>query len=328
FPHGVYLLSVNIYVGDPGPWNGPDVCFMDRGAMLAGLPATRSQCWGLQPAFNKLIPADVDGGTAPPNGESGIFMTWDPNWRQVDLIMLAPCYPNCSHVTARPIDVAPFTPYFAAAGHGSNCTYLGKTRNGPGQCDIPEASGDGTYLDSMSDRPMYRLAYRTGSQQPGHVESLTFTHTVLGIVNRNNLVAAVRWYEIRDPGSSPFVAQAGTFAPNYHWRWMGSTAMDGFGDQAIGYSLSETQLSGNPGPMIAIAGRTQSDPANTMENEVVVLSNYFYQNGGLTRWGDYSSMQIDPVDDCTFWYTGEYLKQTGAGYWGTHVVTFKFPSCQ
>jgi len=109
---------------------------------------------------------------------------------------------------------------------------------------------------------------------------------------------------------------------------MGSTALDGFGDQAIGYSLSPTQITGHPGPMIAITGRTPDDPPNAMESESIVLTNNFYQNSGLTRWGDYSSMQVDPVDDCTFWYTGEYVKETGPGGWGTHVVTFKFPNCQ
>lgn len=323
-PQGVYLLSASIYVGNPGPYNGPVVCFMDRSAMLAGTAATQSQCYGLPPAFNPLIPSDLDGVKAPPDGEPGIFMTWDPNGRQVDMVRMTPCYPNCSVVTARPLDVAPFTPYFAIAGHGSNCTYGGLTRNNPGSCDIPEASGDGTYLDSVSTHPMYRLAYRNY----GHLEFLVFTHTVLGIVNGSNQVAGVRWYQIRDPGTRPFVAQAGTFAPGYQWRWMGSTAMDRFGNQAIGYSLSQTQISGYPGPIIAVTGRTPSDPPGTMEEELVVLRNNSYQNGGLTRWGDYSSLQVDPVDDCTFWYTGEYVKETGSGFWGTHVVTFKFPDCK
>jgi hypothetical protein len=324
FPQGVYLLSASIHAGNPGPYNGPVVCFMDRGAMLAGLSAGRSQCYGLPPEFNALIPSDLDGTRAPPNGEPGIFMTWDPNGSQVDMLKLTPCYPNCSTVTALPLSAPSFTPYFAIAGHGPNCTHNGVTRNGPGSCDIPEASGDGTYLDSVSDKPMYRLAYRNG----GHLEFLVFTHTVLGVVNGRNQVAAVRWYQIRDPGTRPIVSQAGTFAPDYQWRWMGSTAMDGFGDQAIGYSLSETQISGHPGPMIALTGREWNDPPNTVQNESIVLTNNFYQNGGLTRWGDYSSMQVDPVDDCTFWYTAEYVKQTGPGFWGTHIVTFKFPSCQ
>jgi hypothetical protein len=323
FPQGVYLLSANIYVGKPGPYNGPVVCFMDRAAMLTGLSAGQSQCAGLPPAFNPLIPADLDGHAPPSPGQSGIFMTWDPNGGQVDMITLTPCYPNCSTVRAFPLAVPAFTPYFAIAGHGSNCNYNGAI-SGIGRCDIPQASGDGTYLDSLSTLPMYRLAYR---RLGAHQDSLVFTHTVLGVVNGTGNVAAVRWYDIRDTNTRPKVAQAGTFAPSYQWRWMGSTAMDKFGDQALGYSLSETQFSGYPGPIIAITGRTPSDPPGTMENENFIVTNHFYQNSGNSRWGDYSSMQIDPVDDCTFWYTAEYVRQTGPAYWGTHVVTFKFPGC-
>ena len=43
---------------------------------------------------------------------------------------------------------------------------------------------------------------------------------------------------------------------------------------------------------------------------------------------DYSSMAIDPVDDCTFWYTNEYLKSTGAFNWNTRIASFKFTGRQ
>jgi len=324
FPKGVYLLTADIFDGGPkGNYGGPVACFMDRGAMLTGQPATQSQCYGFGPEFNPFLPADLDGNIPPFPGEAGIFMTWDPNCTQVDLIQLTPCYPNCTTVYKRPLAVPTFTPYFKIAGHGPNCTYNGTTRNGIGNCDIPEASGDGTYLDSISWNPMYRLNYRRGR----HLEYLSFTHTVLAVVNGQE-TAAMRWYQIRDPNTRPFVVQAGTFAPDPQWRWMGSTAMDGSINQALGYSVSTSQLSGYPGPQIAVTGRAWNDPANQMENETVVLKNYSYQNSGNTRWGDYSSMQVDPVDDCTFWFTTEYVLSTGASSWGTHIVTFKFPSCQ
>jgi hypothetical protein len=48
----------------------------------------------------------------------------------------------------------------------------------------------------------------------------------------------------------------------------------------------------------------------------------------LSRWGDYSAMTVDPVDNCTFWYTNEYLKASGTFNWSTRIASFKFPSCQ
>ncbi len=329
-PEGVYLLSFNIYNGYGGSYNGPDACFVDRGAMLNGAPATQNECLGISSAVNPLLPADIDGyaspSTMPPAGEPGFFMTFDPNGAALDIFKFYPCYPDCSSFSASSFPAPAFTPYWAIAAHGTNCTFLGKTRNGPGDCDIPEASGDGTYLDSLSTLPMYRLVYRNF----GSHESLVFNHTVLAYFDQVNEVAGVRWYEVQNPNGAPFVAQAGTWAPSgYEWRWMGSTAMDQVGDQALGYSISLGQINGSPAPQIAIAGRTPSDPQNTMEAEVVVVQSMGYQNGGDTRWGDYSSMQLDPVDDCTFWYTQEYLPNPvyGPVIWGTYIVTFRFPNC-
>src|SRR5262249_56586508 len=51
------------------------------------------------------------------------------------------------------------------------------------------------------------------------------------------------------------------------------------------------------------------------------------QTGGLSRWGDYTSMAVDPSDDCTFWYTDEYLTTNGSFNWHTRIASFKFPSC-
>jgi hypothetical protein len=323
---GVYLLSFNIFSGPPvngiGTFNGPDACFIDRSAMLSGTSATSNECYGFSSGFNFILPADLDGYTPPAANEPGFFMSWDNNENSVDLIQFVPCYPDCSQATLIQIAVPGFTPYFAIAAHGTNCG----GHDGNGQCDIPEASGDGTYLDSLSDRPMYRLAYRNF----GSHESLVFNHTVLAYFDQTNEVAGVRWYEIQDPSGTPVVAQAGTWSPGgYEWRWMGSTAMDSAGDQALGYSVSLGQLSGSPAPQIAITGRTPVDPQNTMEAEMVVAQSNGYQNGGDTRWGDYGSMALDPTDDCTFWYTQEYLPGPGYGTGNgvAHVVTFRFPNC-
>jgi hypothetical protein len=132
----------------------------------------------------------------------------------------------------------------------------------------------------------------------------------------------VRWYELRDPGGSPNVFQQGTLstADGIH-RWMGSIAMDKVGDIALGYSASSNSIF----PSIRYTGRVSTDPLAEMESEDII------QDGGgsktfPSRWGDYSSMSIDPVDDCTFWYTTEYLKSSGTR-WSTRIASFKFPGC-
>ena len=108
-----------------------------------------------------------------------------------------------------------------------------------------------------------------------------------------------------------------------NFRWMGSLAMDQAGDMALGYSVSSATVS----PSIRFTGRTPADPVNTMEAETSIVTGTGSQNGTLTRWGDYSAMTVDPVDDCTFWYTQEYMKTTGTFNWNTRIANFKFPGC-
>src|SRR6202035_455734 len=133
----------------------------------------------------------------------------------------------------------------------------------------------------------------------------------------------IRWYEIQNPGGTPTVAQQSTCAPDSSYRWMGSIAMDQAGDMALGYTVSSSSIS----PSVRFTGRVPTDPASTMEAEVNVVSGTGSQNGSLSRWGDYSAMQVDPVDDCTFWFTEEYMKTTGSFNWNTRIASFKFPGC-
>ena len=141
--------------------------------------------------------------------------------------------------------------------------------------------------------------------------------------NKHSSVTGVRWYEIRNPNGTPTVFQQGTFSPNANSRWMGSIAMDKSGDIALGYSESSSSLV----PSIAYTGRVPSDPLGTMEAENLAFQGGGSQTGTLHRWGDYSSMSVDPVDDCTFWFTTEYLATSGSFNWSTRIVSFKFPGC-
>lgn len=134
----------------------------------------------------------------------------------------------------------------------------------------------------------------------------------------------MRWYEIRDPSGTPVVYQQGTVTSGGTSLWMASMAMDKAGDIAVGFSESSNIIH----PRIAYTVRVPTDKLGTMESIRVVFSGQGSQNGGLSRWGDYTSMAIDPVDDCTFWYANEYLPNNGSFNWNTRLAAFKFSGCQ
>jgi hypothetical protein len=119
------------------------------------------------------------------------------------------------------------------------------------------------------------------------------------------------------------VYQQGTYAPDSHYRWLGSIAEDQNGDIAIGYSIS----SASNYPAIRFTGRLPTDPLGTMEPEVSIFSGTGAQMTTGNDWGNASSLSIDPVDDCTFWYTNEYMKTTGVS-WETRITSLKFASCK
>jgi Putative Ig domain len=184
---------------------------------------------------------------------------------------------------------------------------------GGGTC-IPQPSTT-QQLDSLADRLMYRLAYRHFAD--GH-EALVVNHSVTAGTS-----TGIRWYEIRSPNATPTVFQQGTFAPDAAYRWMGSIAMDHVGDIAVGYSVSSSSIN----PSIRYTGRVPTEPLGSLESETPVIAGSGSQLQTLSRWGDYSAMSVDPVDDCTFWYTNEYLKANGDFNWSTWITSFKFPGC-
>ena len=292
-----YYETFNMFSGITGNFVGSDACAYDRAAMLAGKAATQI-CFQQNAGVGGLLPSDLDGATAPPTGSPNYLIYFGVNKLNLYKFHVDFATPTNSTFTGPTvISVAAFSPL---------C--------GGGTC-VPQP-GTTNQLDSLADRLMYRLAYRNF----GTHESLVVNHSVA--VSGGG--GGVRWYEIQNPSGTPTVAQQSTFAPDSSFRWMGSIAMDQFGDIALGYSVSnKTSLH----PSIAYTGRVPTDPAGTMEAEVNVVTGTGSQNGGLNRWGDYSAMQVDPVDDCTFWYTQEYLKTTGSFNWSTRIANFKFPSC-
>jgi hypothetical protein len=295
WPDG-YYISYNIFTNGQ-TFAGSKVCAFDRTKMLAGDPSATQQCFQLSSSNGGLVPSDLDGVTAPPAGSPNFFMNYGANslnlWKfHVDFANPA----NATFTGPTNISVAPFS---AACSAGGAC--------------IPQ-SGTSQKLASLADRLMYRLAYRNF----GDHEALVVNHSVTA-----NSSVGVRWYEIRSPNGTPAVYQQGTYAPDSSYRWMGSIAMDKVGNIALGYSVSSASMF----PAIRYTGRAPGDPLGTLQAENSIQAGGGSQLPNLSRWGDYSAMTVDPVDDCTFWYTNEYLKTNGTFNWSTRIASFKFPSC-
>jgi len=305
WPDG-YYTTFNIF-NNGSTWGGAKLCAYDRTAMLSGAPATQ-QCFQLSTAYGGVLPADLDGVTAPPAGAPNYMLNFGSNslnlWK-FHVNWTTPASSTLTGPTSIPVAA------FAAACNGGAC--------------IPQ-SGVNQKLDSLADRLMYRLAYRNFTGTGAH-ESLVVTHSVNpngSSKNPKQQSAAVRWYEIRNPGGTPTVFQQSTFAPDASFRWMGSIAMDKQGNAALGYSVSSSTLK----PSVRYTGRLATDPLNTMQAETTIIAGGGSQTGSnLSRWGDYSAMTVDPVDDCTFWYTTEYLTANGAFNWSTRIGSFKFSGC-
>jgi len=293
WPDG-YYISYNIFNGNT--FTGTKACAFNRTAMLAGAAATQ-QCFQLSSSFGGLLPSDLDGSTAPPAGSPNFFMNFGAN--SLNLWKFHVDFANSANSTFTGPTNIPVATFSAACSGGGTC--------------IPQ-SGTTQKLDSLADRLMYRLAYRNF----GDHEALVVNHSVTAGTS-----VGVRWYEIRSPNGTPSVFQSGTYAPDSSYRWMGSIAMDKVGDIALGYSVSSSSLK----PSIRYSGRVPGDPLGTLQAENTITTGGGSQTGGLSRWGDYSAMTIDPSDDCTFFYTTEYLKANGSFNWSTRIASFKFPSC-
>lgn len=297
WPDG-YYISYNMFDSNTFAFLGARVCAMDRSQMLKGQPATQV-CFQQKSSIASLLPSDVDGGLAPAKGEPNFFLNLGTNALRMWKFHVDFKTPNKSTFTgSTTIPVANFS--LSCGGTGWTCVPQKDTTN---------------LLDSLGDRLMYRVAYRRFAD--GH-EALVVNHAVTA-----GQSVGIRWYELRDPNGKPAVFQQGTFAPDSSYRWIGSMAMDKRGDIAVGYSLSSASLF----PSISVTGRTPDDPQGMLEGERMLMAGGGSQTG-LRRWGDYSAMTIDPQDDCTFWFTTEYLKASGPFQnWSTQIFAFQFPGC-
>ncbi|MGH9872158.1 MAG: hypothetical protein ACRD9S_06780 [Pyrinomonadaceae bacterium] len=281
-------------------------CVVERNKMLKGQAATE-QCFVID-GVNFLNNADIDGMGLPPRGAPNIMMAAGgaqlKNIRADDVILVWKFHvdwknpANTKLIGPTKISVAPYQ--YLCGGQLTNC--------------VPQPGID-SRLDAQGDKIMARLVYRKVN---GH-ESIVAVHSV----NTATGGGGVRWYEFRlDKNRDPLVYQQGTFAPDSFYRWMASPAMDRKGNIGIGYSFG-----GTPNfPGQRFAGRLANDPLGQLTlRETVLVEGEGAQN--VMRWEDYTQTAMDPSDDCTIWYVGDYIKKGRANY-SSRIGAFRLPDCK
>jgi hypothetical protein len=317
WPDAYYLSTREVGAGIIGAYA------IDRAAAIAGTPSAQiisfaAPVGGTPNGGDGLLPTDLDGTTLPPAGSPNFYVgTMDQGgpygatqdalsyWRfHVDFTTPA----NSTFTMTNTIPVATFTSVMPAP-----CP---NTR----QC-IPQPTTTNR-IDHLGyrQRPTFRLAYRNF----GTHESLVTNQSV----DAGTGMSGVRWYEIRTPGTTPTIFQQGTYAPGLTdgiHRWMGSIAMDRAGNMALGYSASDGTA---VFPSVRYTGRLVSDPLGTMPQGEGIIHTGTGSQTGSARWGDYTAMTVDPVDDCTFWYVNQYIPTTSPNAWRIRVGSFRFPSPQ
>ena len=293
--NSAYLATYNLFGTS---FKGADLCGLDRTKMLAGNASAAQLCQTTPNSEGSYLPSDNDGPSAPADGTPGLFLTWQNNSPgQLYLRKLTLDFTAGKATMSSPTTIS-------VADDNLIC--------GGGTC-VPQL-GTSQFLDTLGDRMMYRFPVRHFADHDRAVAN----HAVA-----NGTQAAVRWYELFDPAGNVTVNQQGTYAPDTTYRWMASGAEDQDGNIAFGYSASSSTIN----PAIRFTGRVPSDPLGSLEGEISMIEGTGSQTSGLSRWGDYTALQIDPNDDCTFWYVDQYEKTNGTQNWSTHIGSFAFNGC-
>lgn len=281
-------------------------CVVDRAKMLKGQPASE-QCIEVL-NVNFLNNADIDGKALPPSGAPNVMMA--AGGMQLDKILESDTIDtwqfhvdwknpaNTKLTGPEKIAVAPY--HYLCGGQLTNC--------------VPQPGTD-CGLDAQGDKIMSRLVYR----RIGNRESIVAVHSVNTVAGGGG----VRWYEFQiDKARKVSLRQQGTYAPDRFFRWMASPAIDRLGNIGIGYSFGGT-------PHFAgqrFAARVPSDPPGTLGLRETILVEGEAAQSNTGRWEDYTTTAIDPSDDCTVWYVGDYLKKGAANY-STKIGAFRMPGC-
>lgn len=297
--------------------SSPAVYAFDRTAMLTGASATfqrKTGSWLSGFGFQAFTPVDIDGlGTVPVSSPAFMVRHRDDEVHNA----------GSNNASVDYIEVWGFSVDFATS---SNSTFTKLADLAVSEFDstlcglstmecIPQPS-TAQKLDPLREIVMNRAQYRNLGSHQSIVGSFA--------VDVGSDHAGVRWFELRRSGAGAWsLYQEGTVAPDSAHRWNSSIAMDGSGNIALGYSVSGTSVS----PGIRYTGRLEADSPGTMTTgETTMQAGGGSQTSG-ERWGDYSAMSVDPVDNCRFWYTNEYIPAGGS--WRTRIASFRFdaPDC-
>ncbi len=281
-------------------------CVVDRNRMLKGQPATE-QCVVIADV-NFLNNVDLDGKTLPPAGAPNIMMATGGSQLKSELnddgVYVWQFHVDWTDAARtkvtgpEKIAVAPY--HYLCNGQLSHC--------------VPQPGTD-RRLDAQGDKLMARVVYR----RVNGAESIVAVHSV----NTEAAAGGVRWYEFRvDKDRSVKLHQQGTYAPDAFYRWMASPAIDKFGNIGIGYSFGGTPHF----PGQRFAGRVPSDPPGVLTLRETILADGAGAQTNTVRWEDYSQTAVDPQDDCTIWYVGDYYKKDGTNY-STRIGAFRMPGC-
>ncbi|MEA2581191.1 MAG: hypothetical protein QOE83_2083 [Actinomycetota bacterium] len=296
WPDGIYYTA-NMF-DSTEVFQGVRIYALKRTTLEAGGTVT-PVIHDLTSSYSSLLPANLRG-PQPPSGGPAYFVSNDPSLFKWEVFSF---------------DVDFTTP---ANSVWNGPTKVGQSSYSAASADVPEPS-PGNTLDPLGDRLMMQAQYRN----IGGTESIWVSHTVGAAPYK------VQWAQIDVTGgtvqTSPVQQQI--YGSGGLYRWMPSLAVDKFGDMGLGFSTSSSTVA----PGLRYAGRLAGDPLNQLNQSEAVL----YQGAGVQtgtcgrtchRWGDYSAMSVDPVDDCTFWYVGEVYDTNGLN-WQTHIGSFRFPAC-
>jgi len=299
-----YYATFNMF----GEWNRTAAAAFERDKMLIGDSTARMVVFDLPESFNmrNMLPSDFDG-PPPPKGTPNYHLVFkDDAWGyafdqlQVWEFMVNWEDPQASTFEeVKILETEPFTSKLCEAPRW--------------QC-IPQPNSS-LKLEALNDRLMFRVQYRNFETYA----TMVLNHTV----NADGLgKAGIRWYELRDylDGDGWEIYQQGTYAPDDNSRWMASIAMNKNGTIALGYTISSDTIP----PSILYTGRTPEAPLGEMNMMEIEIATGLYAQANYNRWGDYSMMSVDPVDDETFWYTQEY----SIGGWRTRICSFDFGPVQ
>jgi hypothetical protein len=315
-----YLASCDLFLGSD--YAGAGIFAFDRSKLLAGDPAASFIYFEIPSTtgitrLGGALPVDMDGLRPPPDNAPGLFMGYSATeyGDAQDALRIYELRPNFARPTSSTLTESPNSPVPVAAFDPTSPE---------GRADISQPA-PGEMLDSVSDRLMYRATYRNF----GTRESLVVNHTIRVTTADQPYFAGVRLYELSRPTpTSPFTVNTqSTIGLAGENRWIGSAAQDHQGDLAVGYNHDAPDKP----PSIFYTGRLATDQPGTLRAESKLVEADGVQTAFGFRWGDYSGMAVDPVDDCTFWMTGEYFTAASQAQspfgWVSRIGKFKYNEC-